>query len=256
MSVLKGGSKENQNDDSFAPLNLKTEATEIVATRARFAIADGATESAYSGRWARELSGGFGDGEVSHSDERSISQVLKEMLPEARIRWAAALPSGNDLPWFLSEKVNAGAFATFLGLELSDNEWTAIAVGDSCLAHIRHRDGVAQVMKLFPIGDSKSFGNTPGLLPSRPKREPQPVEDRNPCVAGDELFLMTDALAHWFVSQLEKTQNPWDSLTSLFQTINPAESFVGFVVQRRLSREMHDDDTTLLWIRVEAEAGT
>src|SRR5262249_36881311 len=123
----------------------------------RFAIADGASESSFARAWARLL----------------VKKFLREPVLEAD-QWAAWLAplqeewgrglSGLALPWFAKEKAELGAFATFLGLLVQpDWTWRAVAVGDSCLFHVRGDSLIRQLPDLM-AGD---FGTTPALVSAR-----------------------------------------------------------------------------------------
>src|SRR5256885_280886 len=83
------------------------------------------------------------------------------------------------------------------------------AVGDSCLFHIS-KD---QLVKTFPVATPEEFGNLPDLLGSRPMSDEvlarrQKLE-RGKWQAGDRFFLMTDALAHWFLCRHKAAGKPW-----------------------------------------------
>src|SRR5688572_24662605 len=100
----------------------------------RFAVADGAAESAHAGLWACLLANAF----VQGADD-------------------------GPGPWFLEGRDERGAFATFLGLKIDGGHWHALAVGDACLFVVR--DGRHHLS--FPIEHSSQFGNTPLLIGSR-----------------------------------------------------------------------------------------
>src|SRR5262249_11264346 len=73
----------------------------------RFAVADGATESAFAGDWSRLLAEAFVRDSV-------LVKGWPNWLPEVRNRWLEAVGK-RDLPWYLEEKFAQGAFATLLG---------------------------------------------------------------------------------------------------------------------------------------------
>ena len=75
--------------------------------RGRFAMADGATESAYAGIWARLLVEEF----VSSTTEEDGWHAW---LAAVQARWEAAVGE-KPLPWYAEIKWQQGAFATFLG---------------------------------------------------------------------------------------------------------------------------------------------
>jgi hypothetical protein len=102
--------------------------------RGRFAVADGASESAFAGLWARLLVEGF----------VAVPQApdLLDWLDGPRRCWSVAV-MGLELPWYGEMKRAEGAFATLLGLDVRPTtpgrpgRWQAVAVGDTCLFRVR-----------------------------------------------------------------------------------------------------------------------
>src|SRR5262245_52511752 len=79
------------------------------AERGRFAVADGATESAHAGLWARLLVETF-------VAARNGADGMP-WLGEAQQRWAVITrrrPGDPEPPWYLETGLRQGAFATFL----------------------------------------------------------------------------------------------------------------------------------------------
>ena len=162
FSLPKDGNSETENEDASA------------VDKSRFAVADGATETSFSGPWAKQLVRAFTKGRLS------VPIAIKELEPLQRRWWqnivyrtsgAEAEPgtrARRSLPWYAEEKAKDGAFAAFIGLELSnensgpggENSWQATAVGDSCLIHVRGNE----ILEKFPVTDSASFNNHPNLL--------------------------------------------------------------------------------------------
>jgi hypothetical protein len=213
-----------------------------------FAVADGASESSYSGLWAQLLTAAF----VAAEDPFAEGMPW---LAEPRQNWSATVDA-LDLSWYAEMKRAQGAHATFLGLSLQmptaaePGCWRALAVGDSCL--IRLRRGF--LPRSFPLENSADFGNQPRLLCSRtPVGSPpdRPAEshfeqERGSCLPGDRLFLMTDALAQWFLLRCEQGERPWKSLIPVFTDSVPESAFVVWVEERRDRQELRNDDVTLL----------
>jgi hypothetical protein len=203
----------------------------------RFAVADGASESSYAELWARLLAKAF------VAERRPWDNL--DWLAAPRRRWSAEVDA-LSLPWYGEMKREQGAFATLLGLALrppapdSPGRWRALAVGDSCL--VRVRDG--ERPHSFPLKKAAEFGNQPRLLGSRPGGAAAAVFDQGSCLAGDRLYLMTDALAQWFLQRCEMNHRPWDHFTRLLD--EPDAAFTAWVEERRERDELRNDDVTLL----------
>jgi len=161
----------------------------------RFGIADGATEGFDSKRWARYLTRAW----VSPSTARLKASELPEYLvllgERQRQRW-----NSRQLPWYLEEKSRDGAFAAFLGLNLSRSPtWDAIAVGDCCLLIEREKS----LVESFPLSRPEQFGSRPILLPSMASTFPgymNAVQQKSGTLrAGDRMLLLSDAIACWYL---------------------------------------------------------
>jgi hypothetical protein len=209
--------------------------------RGRFAVADGASESADAGLWARLLAEDFVASPARHL-------AWASWLPPLQARWAAeaaALPAGGALPWYLEERAREGAFATFLGVLVEDSVWHAQAVGDSCLFQLRG----GALLRAFPLQRGEEFGSTPWLIGSRPPgaevagAHGQRAEGE--WQAGDRLWLMTDALAQWFLRQAEEGGRPWEALARLLAEAAPDEAFTAWVGGLRAQGQLRNDDVTL-----------
>jgi hypothetical protein len=145
-SVAKRGNQPGENED----------ATAAAPDELRFAVCDGATEGWESGPWAARLAAAF----VARPPEPAD---FPGWLASAR-DWAPDALEGTQ-PWYVAEKREQGSFATLLGLELRRSQngegwsWRAVAVGDSCLFHLRG----TELAQAFPLESAAAFGNRPAL---------------------------------------------------------------------------------------------
>ncbi len=243
----------------------------------RFAIADGASESPHAALWARLLVDAF----VKNGEVRL---PWADWLPAIQQRWASAVspqPTDQALPWYLEPGFQQGAFATFLGLVfhplLVDKEtgrpgdreterraeanslspglpvsrspclrWEALALGDSCLFQTRGD----QLVRSFPVSRSADFTSTPWLVGSRnePRRRGEVCQGE--AWPKDRLWLMTDALAQWFLMQVEQGDKPWQITESLLNRADPA-LFADWIEQLRSNRQLRNDDVTMMAVSVE-----
>jgi hypothetical protein len=223
------------------------DASAVAPALGRFAIADGATESSYAASWARRLVEAF------VRQPACEPESWQTWLPPLQLSWAAETER-QPLPWHAEAKLEIGAFATFLGIVVSGNEdtgnnWQAVAVGDSCVFHVRKDN-----LESFPISRSRDFNNRPGLVGSR--TAPAELLHRQ-CIQtregiwqpGDCLWLMTDALAQWFLRECEVGAKPWKEIEQLLEEPGDAP-LSDWVAELRQRRELRNDDVTLLMVRL------
>jgi hypothetical protein len=236
--------------------------------RGRFAIADGAAESPYAALWAHLLVEEF----VRQSarvplwanwlpslQERWAAHVLlhgrwADQVSEVSSEelWPAAEAADSDVPWYLEPGLTQGAFATFLGLVIEENSWHALAVGDSCLFQVRQ----GEMIGAFPVTSAADFSNAPWLVGSRTSPGEVPhkngLQQTGDWQPRDRFWMMTDALAQWFLLQVESGGKPWLALEPLLHTSGDddlaQQAFAAWIEGLRAARQLRNDDVTLLAI--------
>jgi hypothetical protein len=247
----KAGSRIDEYEDASwpsKPLNTSQ------GCSFRFAVADGATESSYAKIWAKQLVRAFCIGKLD-------ADSILDYLPSLQHRWSVIVnkrvtAQGRPIPWYVEEKVRDGAFAAILGLSIDEDSpgyrygnWRAIAIGDSCVVHMRGD----QVLTRFPLDNSTSFSNHPKLLSSNPARNESVLKHlrivESTWKSEDTFYLMTDALACWFMKELEVGQTPWTVLRSL-EPNSQIEFFRDWVDELCASKAMRNDDVTLLRVSI------
>jgi hypothetical protein len=241
----KGGNTVSEYEDAFWPRR----AMEGRATYFRFAAADGATETSYSGIWAKQLVRYF----CKNSDAAPFDGDGFRHLQQ---RWSTIVRR-RPLPWYAEEKVRLGAFAAILGLVLCDEangdgssgSWRAVAIGDSCLVQVRGEEAIAR----FPLDNSAAFSNRPHLLSSNPAHNSRIVDHLRKMDGTwkreDAFYLMTDALACWFMRELDQERAPWHILRDL-GTRDERMPFREWIELLRAHGAIRNDDVTLLRIEV------
>jgi serine/threonine protein phosphatase PrpC len=233
----KRGNAPGEYEDAFAG----------EAVTARFAVADGASESSFAATWAQLLVEGFLSAE-------GMPWRQLEWLTPWRARWSAEV-DGQPLPWYAEEKREQGAYATLLGVVFRTSKtpeepavWRALAVGDSCLFRLR----AGKLRQSFPLTRAADFGNRPDLLGSRGRPDDTPRQAiqyaRGKCRPGDRFLLMTDALAEWMLRRGEEEQRPADDIERLLAEPHPHHAFAGWVEERRERQKLRNDDVTLVII--------
>lgn len=211
----KRGHRADENEDAAAGPAERRGA-------ARAAVADGATESAFAGVWAQALAEAW----VKYGQMAAAVEAARSALA-AHV--AERTPS---LAWYAAAKVEEGAFATLLGLEVRrDGGWSAEAIGDTCLFQLRGDETVLT----WPFSDPDAFSNRPALLGSQIET-PTPEKASGRWEAGDRFLLGTDALAAFLLRH-----GPAATLDL------GADAFAAFVEDAR-ERGMRNDDVTLVEI--------
>lgn len=189
----------------------------------------------FAGEWAQELSESF------VADDTKDGK-MGPWLEAARGRWQARVGEQSEV-WHVAEKLRDGSFATFLGVTVELGEtsgrWQAIAVGDSCLFLVRG----GRLACAFPVEKSAAFGTRPQLIGSHSEGRIRVSAARGDLADGDSLFLMTDAMAEWFLAGHESGKTPWKEIAGLSDS-----TFVGWVERERKERRLKNDDVTLLTI--------
>jgi serine/threonine protein phosphatase PrpC len=236
FSVAKLGNNEEENEDSV--LLPDTNDKEFVNA----AISDGATESSFSKEWSKLL--------VEHYTYRSFS---KDNLPETIKQIAGCwskVTSSKDLLWYAQQKLETGAFATFIGLTINCKEkiLECVAIGDSTMFLIR-KD---RLLFSFPITSSQQFGNTPKLFATNNKYQTEfenSVEYAKVHVeAGDLIVLASDAIAEWICKKIEKNNTYYRTIKKLMD--KPIVEFDSWLNVERHSGKIKNDDTTILLIKI------
>jgi hypothetical protein len=240
-SLPKRGNQEQENEDAAWPRGCGA----FPANTFRCAVADGATQAAFSGEWAQKLVEAYG--------KKRLTTMSDEHLADLRKGWNDHYRSAN-LPWYLEEKVLRGGFAAFVGLEIKGpigrtrfGSWEAVAIGDCCLFSV-HRDS-ARVR--FPFKSPRQFGDTPFLVSTNagtntPLRE-QRKHDAGHWHEGDAFYLMSDALAAWFLSEIVQAKRPWRDLDT---ALDSPGSFQALISDLRGDGRMKNDDATVARVRV------
>lgn len=240
----KEGNQPDEYEDAFWPLDV----TELRGEMLQFAVADGATESSFARKWAKLLVESVGNGRLELAN-------FSAGLPALQKEWRQWI-DGASLPWFADEKARKGAFAALVGLSLANVEhdasigyWHAWALGDTCLVQLRDDN----VVVCFPIERSDQFDNRPYLVGSHSAGAADVVRYASCCngtwIAGDVFFLMTDAVAAWFLRSHEAGQRPWTQFENLSGASDTFD-FSRWVTQLRESRQIRNDDCTLLRLTV------
>lgn len=215
------------------------------------AIADGATETSFAVEWAEKLVNSYVSKPFKNLDE------FKNRIQSLSKSWEKTVFS-KPLPWYAEEKARMGAFSTFIGLEINfidsllskSGQWNAIAIGDSCLFQIRKNT----LLSVFPIKKAEDFTNSPMLISSNLENNIQcwdkVLNQSGEWEKDDVFFIISDALAAWFLCQYEGGNQPWDELLKFSEDNKCDGNFEQWIEEKRKTLELKNDDVTCLIIKL------
>ncbi|MDQ1446342.1 MAG: hypothetical protein QOI20_2806 [Acidimicrobiaceae bacterium] len=246
--LARAGNDAAEYEDAFAPRKDGRHS----ARRLRLAMADGASESMLSGRWADVLTTTW-----AKSERASMADVLHAAMTEFEKVLAAYLDERGrqDRPvqWFEEPGLARGAFATLLGLQFTTRRtatgsWTATSLGDTCMFQVRGDE----LLTSFPLKSAADFGSSPKLVPSRADDVDMVVshmeEREGEWRSGDLFVLATDALSAWFLSEVEAGRSPWHQLQGFSERGQAA--FGQWVSGLRTEGRLRNDDVTMVRVEV------
>lgn len=242
-------------------------------------VSDGASESLLARDWATLLVRDAVESMRLAGDWwQEPGTFVRDLMERSALHWDAFLTryqaervgQGRPIAWYEQPGLEKGAFATVLGAEiratvLDDGTtrwcWYSFALGDSCLFQLR--DG--RLLDSFPLSAVEEFGITPQLLGSR-NHDVGLVAKRmrvasGELLPGDELLLVTDALAAWMLSRAAGTEGGGNCKGEGERSVDlPAfaafdrRDFADWVDDQRARARMRNDDVTLVRARLGAEA--
>jgi Protein phosphatase 2C len=211
------------------------------------AVSDGASNNFESRLWARLLAPAY----VHRPPAGLTRHEVLDWVDLVAAEWSAAIP-WQDLTVFEEKKAALGSAATLVGLRLkpsspraAEGTWNCLALGDSCLFQISR----GQLVVRLPLAKSADFDIHPPLLSTRRENSELIIDhlvtDSGRWRAGDTFYLMTDAIAAWFLLDHEQGGSPWEKLSSLDN-----REFVSFVHDRRTQKLMRNDDVTVVTLSI------
>lgn len=207
-----------------------------------YAVADGASAAYRAREWATQL--------VTHYVREPPAAAANG---DAAFRWFSRCAEGwqvanadEEVEWYHREAAKRGSFAAFLGVRLVPTgagfRWNAIAVGDSCLLHIRE----SALAKAFPLANPADFNQSPDLVPSSTsgveKIHGKVMTSSGDAVPGDLLLMCTDALAKVLLEEADQGEPLWTAITSFSDN----SDFARFIRYLRNENAIAIDDVTLL----------
>jgi hypothetical protein len=201
----------------------------------RVALADGASSAVFAREWAELLVTTFAEHGFPPTDTEA-AQTIAALGHTWRAR-----TEGKATAWWAQEKMTTGSAATLLVVTWDREHllWEAVSVGDVCVFLVRNN----RLRYGFPLTRSAGFSDRPELISTEIGSRatlPPVVRYVEQYQEGDRFLLMTDALSHYFLSQFEKRQRPWNRLPQ------STEELHRWLHIERDSGALKNDDVTLI----------
>lgn len=220
QSVPKAGRSEDENEDAY----------ELDDAKGRYAVADGVSTAARPEIWSRLLVHAF--------VKEGLSLAKPDTLRDLSTRWRERT-AGANLPWYAQEKLALGSSATFVGLAVHhpSGNFTAEAVGDTCLFHVRR----GTLLASYPLTRSDQFSRTPAQITTLATTGADQVGFLDgQGESWDQLIIATDAMAKFLLHVYEQ-RGEFPALIDLSR----GSHFPEYVQIHRGLRILDNDDTTL-----------
>lgn len=204
----------------------------------KFSISDGVSKSFFPKIWSDILVNKY----VNQKDWKDNNEFIVESQKE----WQSKIDEIVNQPetkWFTKSQYNRKdpALATFVGLQFleSDQKWIAQALGDSFLFFIP-RGSTEIEIKLSTKPEPIVFDNFPDYLSSigsSHKGEKKSIKGEK--IKEGTFYLMTDALAEWFLLNTEQAKQTLDN-------IKTQEQYLETIANERNANRLNDDDSAVL----------
>lgn len=234
----------------------------------RLAIADGATQSFYSGLWARILCGTYclWPDTISPQNwvkwhESAQASWGKEVNNKLKILKATGKPSWIECQNGLNLKKDA--FSTFVGMSLSNGYIRGICIGDSYAMLVRLTTSTQEqdaqtrsvsIIRLFPGTWQHLFGSRTTGLSSYKQDHPHMPEFFDIPIPDDSksyrILLMTDALAEYTL----KMESKGATFISKLLSLASESQFIECISECR-KNGLANDDISLIVTRISSRCG-
>ncbi|MFI8605084.1 hypothetical protein ACIGCP_11510 [Cellulophaga baltica] len=214
----------------------------------KFSISDGVSKSFFPKIWADILVHTWVN-EDWKTDIDFINSCQKKWLKNV-----TEIVQKSDAKWFTKNAFNRRepALATFIGLSFhfrnNDYSWKAQALGDSFLFFVpKHFIDFEKEIEVVSSKESPIlFDNFPDYLASLGSSHKGEKKIVNGNLKEGCFYLMTDALAEWFLNEKENAINRINVWTG-------QKDFEHFIDEERLSKRLGNDDSAILIITVKKD---
>ncbi len=236
----KEGLSPEANQDQMGAFQFRNSGGRIGL---RAALADGATQSFGAREWAGVLVRSYLDGLVLPTQKTgSLVRTFNALKP--------ARPDTTQSDWVAQGRTLLGGHATLAGITISFRKgWSyrALVVGDTCLFVT---DDSGRLRRSFPYSDPAEFVRAPIMISTSPTRNTAlprlGLRVRGKLPRGGTVWLATDELSRWILSETVSGGCPFDSLGGALRS---ASTFDAFVADLRRHGEIGDDDMSVIRMR-------
>jgi hypothetical protein len=209
----------------------------------RFSVSDGVSKSFFPKVWSEIL--------VSQFVERTDLKE-KELIKVCQDEWQKRIDEIISLPetkWFTKSQYSRKdpALATFVGLQFLEKEkkWSASALGDSFLFFVPkgYKDYQKDLVRLSSKVEPIVFDNFPDYQTSIGDSHKGRAKEKSGNLRNGIFYLMTDALAEWFIKEGENAIGKitvWKSQAD----------FERFITQAIEENQLTNDDCAILCIEL------
>jgi hypothetical protein len=212
----------------------------------KFSVSDGVSRSFFPKIWSEILVTQFV--QKTNFKENELIKVCQEEW-QSRIEEIVKSFETDPTKWHTRTLYNRKepALATFVGLQFFEKEkkWSASALGDSFLFFVPmgYKEYQKELVKLSSKVEPIEFDNFPDYLSSIGDSHKGRPEKKSDNLRNGTFYLMTDALAEWFINEGENAIckiSVWKSQTD----------FERFITQAIEENQLTNDDCAILCIEL------
>lgn len=214
----------------------------------KFAISDGVSKSFFPKIWADVLVNQWVS-KIWNTDKEFIERCQNEWLNQV-----TKIVNKPDVKWFTKNAFNRRepGLATFVGLRFYKINkkwyWKADTLGDSFLFFVPKeiKDFSKECIVLSSKQEPIVFDNFPDYLSSLGSNHKGQKQLKENTLTTGTFYLMTDALAEWFLSEKDNAINK----INVWQN---QKDFERFVDEERHNEKLGNDDSAILTIKIEED---
>lgn len=211
-----------------------------------FAISDGVGNSLFPEVWAKALCDDYVQAPENFICNNSLCRENELIYHWGKIRDERVASFTPDELFIYEVGLDKADFAaaTFVGLQISADNWSCWSLGDSYLGIL---DQDYNIVKQIASMAGKPFDNYPEYFASKKEsNNGEPVFDSGSIKDVRFFILMSDALSDWFFSK-DRSKDQRKALLD----IETHEEYCSFIGDLRAKGELKDDDTTIVVLNLE-----